>query len=648
MPRTNSKVVADKICFVNNTRSKCLALALYDTILDEDLNEVEFLLKHQHANPNYLLPEYGITPLHCAVGTGCEDHAYKVVSFLMFYGGDPNVRCSEGTTPVIIAALWGRLLILKLLLVHRGNPFLTDEDGFCALDYAKQKRHFNIVNYLKDWSKCSQFKVLISSPSCCRNDAVTQTSVVSDPDVLSEASSDVASDDYLSCDSISESVRSTRETSCAIVLMDSMPLSNYSHNSSLCREAGNRLDRGFIYDPESDLLSDIDSNIDLKHTLSIYCSDNDIINRSNSLSSRTDLNLDVKDVQVNEVIPFDNNETVISDSVVSCCSLLNPADVAFVGQLPDEGDKPIEEFYTDDEAGIVLLKRNYPPDSSDSDKSIDLRKTKRTNESQCSTESYDTDNLTNKLKECKIFSGPVTKTTKKVYARKLKRFIKSGCVGENGNVCGIVNALSRTFSENFLKLIEEWSSLEIQLSEDFLKNSMKYKFRGGIAKCFFNYLLMDPSITDNLPQKVNRMHRLDIWKTFIEAIFYVGKGKQSRPYAHLYEALKPNTRRPLSKKVTKVLNIWNNKQGVVCLMIFHNTISAEALTREAAMIDALTGQSNLTNAQGGKYHGIVSTWNTRQKCQLGVVLLHRALSIYLAEGERQISPPDLEVRATFR
>ena len=43
----------------------------------------------------------------------------------------------------------------------------------------------------------------------------------------------------------------------------------------------------------------------------------------------------------------------------------------------------------------------------------------------------------------------------------------------------------------------------------------------------------------------------------------------------------------LSPKIQKILDIWNSGSGVVCLQIFQNSIAVEALTREAAMIDAI-------------------------------------------------------------
>lgn len=64
------------------------------------------------------------------------------------------------------------------------------------------------------------------------------------------------------------------------------------------------------------------------------------------------------------------------------------------------------------------------------------------------------------------------------------------------------------------------------------------KFREGKQKTSFIYVLIDPRISDNLPGQAHLMDQQLVWKQFVESIFYVGKGKNSRPYAHLYEAMK--------------------------------------------------------------------------------------------------------------
>uniref|UniRef100_A0AAY5F1E7 LEM domain-containing protein n=1 Tax=Electrophorus electricus TaxID=8005 RepID=A0AAY5F1E7_ELEEL len=44
-------------------------------------------------------------------------------------------------------------------------------------------------------------------------------------------------------------------------------------------------------------------------------------------------------------------------------------------------------------------------------------------------------------------------------------------------------------------------------------------------------------VTRNLPYRSQCMSALECFQTFVSAIFYIGKGKRSRPYSHLYEAL---------------------------------------------------------------------------------------------------------------
>ncbi len=84
----------------------------------------------------------------------------------------------------------------------------------------------------------------------------------------------------------------------------------------------------------------------------------------------------------------------------------------------------------------------------------------------------------------------------------------------------------------------------------------------------------------------------EAWRVFLSSIFYIGKGTRSRPFSHLYEAIKKfrSTKRggtKLSAKLEKIISIWSGGGGVVCLQIFNNSLGVEALTREAAMIDAI-------------------------------------------------------------
>uniref|UniRef100_A0A8C2ZY69 LEM domain-containing protein n=1 Tax=Cyclopterus lumpus TaxID=8103 RepID=A0A8C2ZY69_CYCLU len=121
------------------------------------------------------------------------------------------------------------------------------------------------------------------------------------------------------------------------------------------------------------------------------------------------------------------------------------------------------------------------------------------------------------------------------------------------------------------------------------------KWREGIIKSSFNYLLLDPRLLSTL-------------------YFMWVKGKRSRPYSHLYENLCP--------KVQHILQVWNAGQGVISLHCFQNVIPVEAYTREACMVEAI-GLKMLTNRKRGDFYGVVSNWQVKKKRDLGVHLLYR-------------------------
>lgn len=118
----------------------------------------------------------------------------------------------------------------------------------------------------------------------------------------------------------------------------------------------------------------------------------------------------------------------------------------------------------------------------------------------------------------------------------------------------------------------EYSPLERQMINSFQSYQTKNMREGNLKKSFI-YLLIDPRIAENLlarsqvsnyenVQQVSIFNILELkklkfngrfndallnsqvitpselWCRFLEAIFYVGKGKSSRPFAHLYDAIK--------------------------------------------------------------------------------------------------------------
>lgn len=53
--------------------------------------EVTALIQKKQSNPNIVIPEYGITPFHLAVGHENIDFAKDVTKLFLKNGGNPNV-----------------------------------------------------------------------------------------------------------------------------------------------------------------------------------------------------------------------------------------------------------------------------------------------------------------------------------------------------------------------------------------------------------------------------------------------------------------------------------------------------------------------------------------------------------------------------
>lgn len=277
-------------------------------------------------------------------------------------------------------------------------------------------------------------------------------------------------------------------------------------------------------------------------------------------------------------------------------------------------------------------------------------------------ELYLLDNITlrKKLKTLGENPGPITTSTHHLYLKRLhklqsqkKKIIPPKLASDNkSNFSYNLDVEKELLKPPLLSLkwiqnLNDFELTEQKIFQEFTTPHPSRKWREGTSKCSFNYLLLDPRITEDLPRRAANLSLPEKWQIFLSAIFYVGKGKQSRPYAHLYDAFKiwisnrPNEDQNFnSDKIQRILDIWNGDQGVIVLHVFHNTIPVEAYTREAAMIDAL-GTRKLGNCKAGNYYGIVSTWKPREKCELGRYFLYKAFQMLLLEGERQIFPDNL-------
>ncbi|NXV35618.1 ANKL1 protein, partial [Rissa tridactyla] len=184
---------------------------------------------------------------------------------------------------------------------------------------------------------------------------------------------------------------------------------------------------------------------------------------------------------------------------------------------------------------------------------------------------------------------------------------------------------------------------ELALARQFDRPDRSRHWREGLLKSSFNYLLLDPRTTQNLPLRSHRLSPAECFRTFVEAIFYVGKGTRARPYCHLAEALsqqRAGTQKGCPK-VRRILEIWASGQGVISVHCFQSAVPAEAYTREGCMLEAL-GLQTVTNQRKGNCYGVAASWPAARRRRLGVHMLHRAMRIFLAEGERHLRPPDIQ------
>ncbi|XP_064353554.1 ankyrin repeat and LEM domain-containing protein 1 [Dromaius novaehollandiae] len=231
--------------------------------------------------------------------------------------------------------------------------------------------------------------------------------------------------------------------------------------------------------------------------------------------------------------------------------------------------------------------------------------------------------------------GPVTALTRRVYARRLAVLSAAEAGGPAGHSPELAAALETS-------RIPDCADDELALARHFDRCSGGWRWRGGALKSSFNYLLLDPRATQDLPLHSRHLSPAECFRTFVQAIFYVGKGTRARPYCHLYEALSHQRagKAKACPKVWRILEIWAGGQGVLSVHCFQSAVAAEAYTREACLVEAI-GLRALTNQKKGNCYGVAASWPVRRRRRLGVHMLHRAMQIFLAEGERQLRPADI-------
>jgi hypothetical protein len=119
-------------------RDACYRQSLFNShcILD-DLCGVASLLETYKDDPFVSWrDEYGV---NCIALAAVEGHD-RLIQFLHNKGGDLNNADSRGQTPLMKAALWGRLKAVNFLLGHGANPRAKDRKGRGAYFYSTPSR----------------------------------------------------------------------------------------------------------------------------------------------------------------------------------------------------------------------------------------------------------------------------------------------------------------------------------------------------------------------------------------------------------------------------------------------------------------------------------------------------------------------------
>ncbi|XP_035203964.1 ankyrin repeat and LEM domain-containing protein 1 [Oxyura jamaicensis] len=228
--------------------------------------------------------------------------------------------------------------------------------------------------------------------------------------------------------------------------------------------------------------------------------------------------------------------------------------------------------------------------------------------------------------------GPITELTRRVYLRRLEKLSHS----PEGHSPELSAALQTGH-------VPDCAQDERVLAQQFDRPDRSRHWREGLLKASFNYLLLDPRVTQDLPLRCHHLSPAECFRTFVKAVFYVGKGTRARPYSHLSEALslyRAGTRKGCPK-VRRILEIWASGQGVISVHCFQSSVPAEAYTRESCVVEAL-GLRTITNQRKGNCYGAAASWPPERRRRLGVHMLHRAMRIFLAEGERQLRPADIQ------
>ncbi|XP_045348440.1 ankyrin repeat and LEM domain-containing protein 1 isoform X4 [Leopardus geoffroyi] len=619
-----------------------LARRLRAALREEEPRAVEELLR-RGADPNLVLAD-GVAAMHLAARAR-HSRGLRCLEALLHRGGDANARSVEALTPLHVAAAWGCRRGLELLLGHGADPTLRDQDGLGPLDLAEQQGHQDCAHVLREL----QTRTKTSTRTGAESQEPEPEPEPGGPNPWGKG--------------LDASPSGLPNVSLAFIALGK------SDGRDIGLEAGPRLPhhlaRPEIADKDSSLEyppGQWDCSSDASFVTAIEASgteDPALLTSSWARSSPQTKQRLMPTIRPSQRTPRSPGTPLLVHRAAAadreaelntCLQALtltspdaSPSPVALPDRSPAQSPprEPLpglphvhflkdEELSLDSDVAALWLTEDEASSTGGRDP-VPSR--------WCPPVPAMTDlEILRGLRALGKNPGPITPFTRTYHLRRLEEARAAPGSDFSGHSPELAEAL-RT------GCIPDAQADEDVLAQQFERPDPKRRWREGVVKSSFTYLLLDPRETQDLPARAFSLTPAERLRTFVHAIFYVGKGTRARPDVHLWEALS-HRRQPGKQacpKVRQILDIWASGRGVVSLHCFQHVVAVEAYTREACLVDAL-GIQTLTNQRQGHCYGVVASWPPTRRRRLGVHLLHRALLVFLAEGERELRPQDIQAR----
>ncbi|XP_042895711.1 ankyrin repeat and LEM domain-containing protein 1 isoform X2 [Parasteatoda tepidariorum] len=433
----------------------------------------------------------GCTILHIVVGMKKHARKDELLSYLLEMGADPNARSKEDLTPVHIASMWNNYTELEKLLQNKGNPWLVDNENKNAFDLAADHHSYEsyqILNRYHSENKLNFRSVADKTQNQLNNSTVFHTVDEHFSFLFSNSNEDEESRSYLL--NVSKILRKNK------FLENKVERNVNSSQNENCR----LLDKAVLFSESGDSSTTSHSE---KSNVTVIETDN--------LSGISLVEEDSLVLPAN--FGNDSSNFVINDwKSCSISSYLSNSELKLDDRITND---PI--------CGWTSCKSDFsfiPDDSvviSNSFKELS------------NLEIYQ------ELLKLGDMPGPISDHTRDLYLKRLFK-IKSGIyilpLSEPKYCSEIQKFLDGKLNMSKIHLLRN------DISAEFNDSKTKTEWREGNQKCCFNYFLLDPRVTQNLPARHAQLTYQETFQTFIDAIFYVGKGTKGRPYSHFWDAVK--------------------------------------------------------------------------------------------------------------